>query len=97
MQDYKNFLNAYEKEAKGNNKIKCLINFLEIHKPKYFKNLLFNENKNIVEDKNSVENKENIEELKNKLNRKKREILNLREQIDKIQDDINKQQTLVNL
>ena len=47
MQDYKTFLNAYEKEAKGNNKIKCLINFLEIHKPKYFKSLFFNENKKI--------------------------------------------------
>ena len=97
MQDYKNFLNAYEKEAKGNNKIKCLINFLEIHKPKYFKNLLFNENKNIVEDKNSVENKENIEELKNKLNRKKREINNLKEQISKITEDIKKLQTLESL
>ena len=51
---------------------------------------MFNENKKIEEEKN-------IEELKNKLNRKKREIINLREQIDKIQDDINKQQTLVNL
>ena len=90
MNDYKNFLNEYEKEAKGDNKIKCLINFLEIHKPKYFKNLLFNENKTKEEDKN-------IEELKNKLNRKKREINNLKEQISKIQDDIKKQQTVESL
>jgi hypothetical protein len=90
MNDYKNFLNGYEKEAKGDNKIKCLINFLEIHKPKYFKNLLFNENKTKEEDKN-------IEELKNKLNRKKREINNLKEQISKIQDDIKKQQTVESL
>ena len=90
MNDYKNFLNEYEKEAKGDNKIKCLINFLEIHKPKYFKNLLFNENKTKEEDKN-------IEELKNKLNRKKREINNLKEQISKITEDIKKLQTLESL
>ena len=90
MQDHKTFLNAYEKEAKGNNKIKCLINFLEIHKPKYFKSLLFNENKKIEE------NKENIEEIKNKLNRKKREINNLKEQITKIEEDMKKKQTVEN-
>ena len=90
MQDYKAFLNAYEKEAKGNNKIKCLINFLEIHKPKYFKSLLFNEHKKIKE------NKENIEEIKNKLNRKKREINNLKEQINKVEEDMKKKQTVEN-
>jgi hypothetical protein len=90
IQDYKIFLNAYEKEAKGNNKIKYLINFLEIQKPKYFKSLLFNENKKIEE------NKENIEEIKNKLNRKKREINNLKEQINKVEEDMKKKQTVEN-
>jgi hypothetical protein len=40
LKDYKLFLNNYKKEAKGNNKLKCLINFLEINKPKFFKYLL---------------------------------------------------------
>ena len=30
MKDYEKFINGYKKKAKGNNKLKCLINFLEI-------------------------------------------------------------------
>ena len=91
MNDYKTFLTAYEKEAKGNNKIKCLINFLEINKPKYFKSLLFNENKK-KENKNFDEEEEDIEEIKIKLNRKKRDIEHLKEDIARVEDDIKKAQ-----
>ena len=41
LRDYEDFLNSYKNEAKGNNKLKCLINFLEINKPKYFKYLVY--------------------------------------------------------
>ena len=91
LNDYKTFLTAYEKEAKGNNKIKCLINFLEINKPKYFKSLLFNENKK-KENKNFDEEEEDIEEIKIKLNRKKRDIEHLKEDIARVEDDIKKAQ-----
>ena len=40
IKDYETFINGYKNEAKGNNKMKCLINFLEINKLKYFKYLL---------------------------------------------------------
>ena len=94
MNDYKSFLDSYEKEAKGNNKIKCLINFLIIHKPQYFNCLLYN-NQNILK-KDTFDNEENIEEIKIKLNRKKRSIDNLKKDIKKIEDDIKKIQTLEN-
>ena len=61
-----------------------------IFSSKYFKSLLFNENKKIEE------NKENIVEIKNKLNRKKREINNLKEQINKVEEDMKKKQTVEN-
>ena len=92
MKDYKTFLEAYEKEAKGNNKIKCLINFLEIHKPQYFNCLLYDNKIN----KDSFDNEENIEEIKIKLNRKKRSIDNLKKDIKKIEDEIKKIHTLEN-
>ena len=96
MEDYKAFLDAYEKEAKGNNKIKCLINFLEINKPKYFNCLLFNEKKSNTNNKDTFDNNENIEEMKIKLNRKKRAVENLKIDIKKIEEDIKKFQTLEN-
>ena len=40
LQDYENFINGYKTEAKGNNKLKCLIEFLEVNKPNYFKSLV---------------------------------------------------------
>ena len=96
MNDYKSFLDSYEKEAKGNNKIKCLINFLEINKPKYFNCLLFNEKKSNTNNKDTFDNNENIEEMKIKLNRKKRAVENLKIEIKKIEEDIKKFQTLEN-
>ena len=40
LKDYETFINGYKSEAKGNNKLKCLIDFLEVHKPAYFKSLV---------------------------------------------------------
>lgn len=96
LEDYQNFLSAYEKEAKGNNKIKCLINFLEINQPKYFNSLIYNEKKIKKEYKDMFEDEENIEELKIKLNRKKREIEGLKKEIKKVGEDIKKAQSLEN-
>ena len=94
MEDYKQFLNAYEKEAKGNNKIKCLINFLEINKPKYFKSIIYNKKRRKIESKDTFDKNEDIEEMRIKLNRKKREIDNLKNDIKKIEEDIKKAQSL---
>lgn len=40
LKDYETFINGYKTEAKGNNKLKCLIDFLEVNKPNYFKSLV---------------------------------------------------------
>ena len=40
LRDYETFINKYKSEAKGNNKLKCLIDFLEVNKPNYFKSLV---------------------------------------------------------
>ena len=91
MEDYKNFLKEYEKEAIGNNKIKCLINFLEINKPKYFKSLIYNEGEgNILNMNNSNSDIDAQDDIKNKLSRKKREIDNLKDQIGRIEEEIKK-------
>ena len=39
--DYETFINGYKAEAKGNYKLKCLIDFLEVNKPNYFKCLIY--------------------------------------------------------
>ena len=96
MKDYQEFINAYEKKAKGNNKIKCLINFLEIHNPKYFKSLLFKENKKSKDNTIISKNDEDYEEIKDELNSKKREIEILKDKIERIKDEINKMQLLEN-
>ena len=96
LEDYKNFLNAYEKEAKGNNKIKCLINFLEINKPKYFNCILYNKKRKEIGKSDTFDKNENIEEMRIKLNRKKREIDNLKNDVKKLEDDIKKAQSLEN-
>ena len=40
LKDYEAFINGYKSEAKGNYKLKCLIDFLEVNKPNYFKYLI---------------------------------------------------------
>ena len=101
MKDYEKFINKYKKEAKGNNKLKCLINFLEIKKPMYFKCLLGNntlehENDTIERQINSKneENCKKIEDIRNKLDRKKREIKNLNAEIDRVEEDIKKAKSM---
>ena len=101
MKDYEKFINEYKKKAKGNNKLKCLINFLEIKKPVYFKcllgyNTLEYEN-DTIEGQNYSKNEENckkIEDIRNKLDRKKREIKNLNAEIDRVEEDIKKAKSL---
>ena len=100
LKDYETFLNNYKKEAKGNNKLKCLINFLEINKPKYFKCLIeggdeikSEAKEGILNDEKEVKFKE-IEEIRNKLERKKREIKNLKAEMDRIEEELQKAQTL---
>ena len=94
IKDYTKFLNSYEKEAKGNNKIKILIEFLDVNKPQYFNHLIYSKQKNIKENYDTFDNEENIEENKIKLNRKKREIENYKNEIKRIEDYIKKAQSL---
>lgn len=100
LKDYESFLNNYKNEAKGNNKLKCLINFLEINKPKYFKCLIEGGDEIKSEDKERILNDEKeekikeIEEIRNKLERKKREIKYLKAEMDRIEEEIHKAQSL---
>jgi hypothetical protein len=55
LKDYETFINGYKSEAKGNNKLKCLIDFLEVNKPNYFKSLVSSiekENQGLLLDAN---------------------------------------------
>jgi hypothetical protein len=101
MKDYEKFINEYKKESKGNNKLKCLINFLEIKKPMYFKYLLgyntLEHDNDTIEGQVISKNEENckkIEDIRNKLDRKKREIKNLNAEIDRVEEDIKKAKSL---
>ena len=97
INDYEQFLNNYKNEAKGNNKLKCLINFLELNKPKYFKSLVEGGNEYRIESQENQKNEEtikNIEEIKEKLERKKREIKHLKSEMDRIEEEIKKAQSL---
>ena len=100
MEDYKLFINGYKNEAKGNNKLKCLINFLEINKPKYFKCLLggtidyeSNPQEGILSSR-IEEDLKKMEDIRNKLDGKKREIKNLNAEIDRVEEEIKKAHTL---
>ena len=93
IDDYKQFLNNYKNEAKGNNKLKCLINFLEINKPKYFKCLVEGGNEYRIESQEDQSNEEtikNIEEIKEKLESKQREIKHLKSEMDRIEEELKK-------
>ena len=100
LKDYKLFLNNYKKEAKGNNKLKCLINFLEINKPKFFKYLLEGGgDKNLELKKGELnakkeEKRKQIEEIHQKVERKRREIKYLKAEMDRIEEEISKIQTI---
>ena len=97
IKDYEEFINGYKNEAKGNNKMKCLINFLEINKPKYFKYLLnggidYKNEKQKGQMNKKEEKLKRIEEIQNKIDRKKREIKNLKAEMDRIEEEIEKVQ-----
>jgi hypothetical protein len=99
MKDYEEFLNSYKNEAKGNNKLKCLINFLEINKPKYFKYLVYGvtetfESKEGQLNEHNEEYMQKIEDVHDQLERKKREIKNLNAEIERIEEDIKKVQSI---
>ena len=99
LKDYEDFLNSYKNEAKGNNKLKCLINFLEINKPKYFKYLVYGvtetlESKEGQLNEHNEEYLQKIEDVHDQLERKKREIKNLNAEIERIEEDIKKIQSL---
>jgi hypothetical protein len=100
LKDYESFLNNYKNEAKGNNKLKCLINFLEINKPQYFKCLkeggadINNEDEEGLLNKEKEGKSKEIEEIHNKIERKKREIKNLKAEMDRIEEEIQKAQSL---
>jgi hypothetical protein len=99
LKDYEEFLNSYKNEAKGNNKLKCLINFLEINKPKYFKYLVYGVTETIDSKEGQVnehneEYMQKIEDVHDQLERKKREIKNLNAEIERIEEDIKKVQSL---
>ena len=95
INDYETFLNNYKNTAKGNNKLKCLINFLEINKPKYFKCLVEGGGIYTIESQERNEEKiKDIEEMKDKIERKKREIKHLRAEMDRIEEDIKKAHSL---
>ena len=100
LKDYELFLNNYKNDAKGNNKLKCLINFLEINKPKFFKYLLERGGDNNQElqqgklNEKKKEKRKEIEEIRQKVDRKKREIKYLKAEMDRIEEEISKIQTI---
>jgi len=100
LKDYESFLNNYKNEAKGNNKLKCLINFLEINNPRYFKCIIeggdeikSEAQEGIINDEKEEKHKK-VEEIRNKLEGKKREIKNLKAEMDRIEEQIQKVQSL---
>lgn len=100
MKDYELFLNNYKEEAKGNNKLKCLLNFLEIHKPQFFKYLVEGKMetieempKGVLDQKKEVKNQK-IEEIRNKLENKKRDIKNFKAEMERIEEEIKKVNSL---
>ncbi len=100
LKDYESFLKEYINEAKGNNKLKCLINFLEINKPKYFKYLIEGNGDKKQEkldgqlNEKKEEKRKQIEEIRNKIERKKREIKNLKAEMDRIEEEIKKTESM---
>ena len=69
LKDYEIFINGYKSEAKGNYKLKCLIDFLEVNKPNYFKCLIYSIEK---ENQSKIMNVNKMlkDSKKKKINRK---------------------------
>ena len=80
LKDYETFINGYKSEAKGNYKLKCLIDFLEENKPNYFKcliNSIEKENQNKIMDANKM-----LEDSKKRKNQQEAQYRQLNEQTE---------------
>ena len=80
LKDYETFINGYKSEAKGNYKLKCLIDFLEVHKPNYFKclvNSIEKENQSKIMDANKM-----LEDSKKRKNQQEAQYKQLNEQTE---------------
>ena len=78
LKDYETFINGYKSEAKGRNKLKCLIDFLEVNKPNYFKTLVNSiekENQSKIMDANKM-----LEDSKKRKNQQEAQYRQLNEQ-----------------
>ena len=80
LKDYEAFINGYKSEAKGNYKLKCLIDFLEVHKPNYFKcliNSIEKENQGKILNANKM-----LEDSKKRKNQQEAQYRQLNEQTE---------------
>ena len=80
LKDYETFINGYKSEAKGNYKLKCLIDFLEENKPNYLKHLVSSiekENQNKIMNANKM-----LEDSKKRKNQQEEQYRQLNEQTE---------------
>jgi len=80
LKDYETFINGYKSEAKGNYKLKCLIDFLEVNKPNYFKcliNSIEKENQSKIMNANKM-----LEDSKKRKNQQEAQYRQLNEQTE---------------
>lgn len=92
LKDYEQFLNGYKAEATGVNKLKCLIEFLEINKPVYLKCLVGSIEKDNQAKLQNANMK--LEESKKRRKQQEEEYKNLNEKTEannKRVEDINSQ------
>ena len=100
LKDYENFINGYKTEARGNNKLKCLIDFLEVNKSKYFKSLVGSiekENEELIIDANKKledskkrrkEQEEKYKQLNDKTEENNKRVEDISSQIEKKKREI---------
>ena len=92
IKDYETFINGYKSEAKGNYKLKCLIDFLEVNKPNYFKNLINNlEKENQAKILNANKMLEDSKKRKNQQEAQYRQLNEQTEEKTKKVEDISSQ------
>ena len=80
LKDYETFINGYKAEAKGDYKLKCLIDFLEVNKPNYFKcliNSIEKENQSKIMNANKL-----LEDSKKRKNQQEEQYKQLNEQTE---------------
>lgn len=100
LKDYETFINGYKSEAKGNNKLKCLIAFLEVNKPNYFKTLVGSiekENQGLLLDANKKledskkrrkEQEEKYKQLNDKTEENSKKVEDISSQIERKKREI---------